>query len=61
MLSGLVALFCLRWGRRRLAHVVMEHTSRAIEDRGSGSTPLLLFALLWLISESGHDRTVTSP
>jgi hypothetical protein len=51
LLAGLVTLLCLLCCGRRIARMVNEHTSRAIEESRSAISPLLLFALLWLIAD----------
>ena len=51
MVAGFVALTCLLCCGRRVAWLVNEHTSRAIEEYGSAIAPLLLFTLLWLIAD----------
>jgi hypothetical protein len=55
ILAGLVALLCCQWG---MAHVVRENTSRAIEECGSGCTPLLLFALVCSLQTRRDERAV---
>jgi hypothetical protein len=40
-----------------MARAVREKTSGAIEEYGGGCTPLLLFALLWLIADAARPTS----
>ena len=58
MLAGIAALLCFLVGGRELGRVVNAHGARAIDDGGSDISPLLLFALLWVIADSPSTQRV---
>jgi hypothetical protein len=57
MHAGLVAFLFLLCCGQRMARIVNEQTSRAIEESASAIAPLLLFTLLWLIADPPPRRS----
>ena len=52
MIGGLLAVMWLLGGGRRLARGIDERAWRAIEEFGCAVVPLLVFALIWLLTDS---------
>lgn len=52
MICGLFAIVSLLWAGRRLARGIDGREWRAIEEFGGAIAPLVLFALIWLLTDS---------